>query len=63
MTIKDKNRKGRLADLRGGKDSSQRKADGMTYASKHILDPIKFVLQEGSFQEYAYAAMEIGEQI
>jgi hypothetical protein len=44
MTIKDKNRKGRLADLRGGKDSSQRKADGMTYASKHILDPIKFVL-------------------
>jgi hypothetical protein len=35
----------------------------MTYASKHIIYPIKFVLQEGSSQECAYVVIELGEQI
>ncbi len=35
----------------------------MTYASEQTLEPIKYVLQEVSSQEYAFAAIEIREQI
>ncbi len=33
-----------LKDFRGGKDSLKKEAGGKTYASKQILEPIKFVV-------------------
>jgi hypothetical protein len=35
----------------------------MTYASKQTLKPIEFVLQEVSYQEYAFITTKIREQI
>jgi hypothetical protein len=33
-----------LANLKGGKDSPQREAGGVTYASKQTLGPMEFIL-------------------
>jgi hypothetical protein len=33
-------------DFRGGKDSLQREASGMTYALKQTLEPIEFILHK-----------------
>jgi hypothetical protein len=54
---------GESTNLKGGKDNPQREVSGMTYASEETLEPIKFILQEVSSQEYATIAIEIGEQI
>ncbi len=35
----------------------------MIYASKQTLEPTKFILQEVSYHEYAFATTKIGEQI
>jgi hypothetical protein len=50
-----------LGDLKGGKDSPKRKVVGKTNTSKETLEQIKSILQEVSFQEYAYVATKIGE--
>jgi hypothetical protein len=48
-------------NFRGGKESFNMKAIGKTYASKHILEPIEFVVHDVSFQKYAYATTKMGE--
>ncbi len=55
--------KGEPTNLKGGKDNPQREVGGMTYASKQILEPIKSILQEVSYHEYAFVTTKIGEQI
>ncbi len=48
-------------DLRGGKDRPKKEANGKTYASKQTLEPIKFVVQNVSSQEYASIEIKIRE--
>ncbi len=49
--------------LKGWKDSFKKEASDKIYASKHILEPIEFIVQDDNFQEHAYVDIEIGEQI
>ncbi len=55
-TIKYKN-------IKGGKDSLKKEANGETYASEQTLEPIESVVQVVSSQEYASVTIEIGEHI
>ncbi len=45
------------------KRPQRRKGQPEREATKQILEQVKFVLQEVNFQEYAYVATKIGEQI
>ncbi len=50
-----------LGDLRGGRDSPKREVGDKTYVSEQTLEPIEFVVQDVSFQDYAFATIEIVE--
>ncbi len=52
-----------LADLRGGRDSSQKKVGGMKNVLEQTLELIEFVPHEVSSQEYGSAATKIRDQI
>jgi hypothetical protein len=44
-----------LGDLRGGRDSPKREVGDKTYVSEQTLEPLEYVVQDVSFQEYAFA--------
>lgn len=50
-------------DFIGGNESPNKVATNKTYTSEQILEPIESIVQDVNSQEYAFIAIEMGEQI